>query len=264
MPKGSGPKMPKAKPVLADARAWATKHRLFGAQAFLRYVILRFTENLNQVSDEFVFKGGNLLWVYIDTPRATTDLDLATMKVTSHSRVQGIIEKACLQDPEIRFSVHSFKEIEQEGKAGAAVTIGYATDQGARNRFEIDIVYGLATDVREISSPVRTENRIRSATVENIIADKVSACHRFKSGNTRMKDFDDLWRLSKSGLAVRRSKLRELLERRAAPNVLDPSWINPELEKAWKAHTSRYKDLPAKLEDLFHGINEWLKTLASG
>jgi hypothetical protein len=55
-------------------------------------VILRFTENLNQVSDEIVFKGGNLLWVYIGTPRATVDLDLATLKTNSHARARQLIE----------------------------------------------------------------------------------------------------------------------------------------------------------------------------
>jgi hypothetical protein len=41
-----------------------------------------------------------------------------------------------------------------------------------------------------------------SASVENIIADKVAACIRFGAGNTRMKDFDDLWRLSQSKVTV--------------------------------------------------------------
>ncbi len=72
--------MPKTKTVLAEAKPWAVKRGLFGTQAFLKYVILRFTENLNQVSDELIFRGGNLLWVYIGTPRATIDLDLATLK----------------------------------------------------------------------------------------------------------------------------------------------------------------------------------------
>lgn len=62
--------MPKSKSVLAKARAWALKRKLFGPQAFLRYAIFGFAETLNQVSDDFVFKGGNLLWIYIATPRA--------------------------------------------------------------------------------------------------------------------------------------------------------------------------------------------------
>ena len=46
----------KKKSTLAKARNWATKRGLFGAQAFLKYVILSFAENLNRVSDEVVFK----------------------------------------------------------------------------------------------------------------------------------------------------------------------------------------------------------------
>lgn len=114
------PRSPKKRSILAEARSWATNRRVFGTQAFLKYVILRFTENLNQVSDEIVFKGGNLLWVYIGTPRATVDLDLATLNTSSHARVRQLIEKACEVNPEIRFSIHAFKEIEQEGKLGAA------------------------------------------------------------------------------------------------------------------------------------------------
>ena len=49
---------PKKKSILAEAKSWAANRGLFGTQAFLKYVILRFTENLNQVSDEIVFKGG--------------------------------------------------------------------------------------------------------------------------------------------------------------------------------------------------------------
>jgi hypothetical protein len=250
--------MPKKKSVLAEARSWATRRKLFGTQAFLRYVIFRFAENLNQVSDDFVFKGGNLLWVYIDTPRATTDLDLATLKTNSHARVRETLERACARDLEIQYSVMSFKEIEQEGKSGAAVTLGYATDQGASNRFEVDIVYALETDTQEISSPVHAEIKIRSATVENIVADKLSACHRFRSGNSRMKDYDDLWRLSESESAIGGAKLAKLLKLKSVAGRLEVSWINPEMERAWLAHSSKYKDLPRDLSVLFEVVNGWL------
>jgi len=221
-------------------------------------VILRFTENLNQVTDDFVFKGGNLLWVYIDTPRTTTDLDLATLKSSSHGRVRAFLEKACKVDPEIQFKILGFKEIEQEGKIGAAVTFGYATEQGASNRFEADIVYALGTDMQEIESPLGTENTIQAATIENIIVDKVSACHRFGSGNTRMKDFDDLWRLSKSGHRVIPSRLRKLFQNRKCEPHVESDWIAPDMRRSWKLHSARYKDLPVDLNQLFADVNSWL------
>jgi hypothetical protein len=183
--------MAEKKTVLAKARAWATKKKLFGAQAFFRYVILSFIESLNYVSDDFVFKGGNLLWVYIGTPRATIDLDLVTLKSNSHEMVRDALTAACAVRGDIRFSLISFKEVEQEGKSGCIATISYTTDQGATNRFDIDVVYAISTDSHEIASPVHEAQKIRAATVENIIADKLAACHRYRSGNTRMKDYDD-------------------------------------------------------------------------
>ena len=246
------------KSVLAEARAWAIRRKLFGAQAFLRYVILRFTENLNQVSDDFVFKGGNLLWVYINTPRATIDLDLATLKTVSHKSVREVLERSCEQDVVIQYVLLSFKEVEHDGKSGAAATIGYTTEQGAKNRFEVDIVYAIDTDSRKINSPIHASVKIRSATLENIIADKLAACQRFRSGNTRMQDFDDLWRLAGSKSEVNVATLAKLLKRKDIAGRLDGAWINPELELAWRAHQDRYNDLPEKLGTVFETVNAWL------
>ncbi len=250
--------MGKSKSVIAQARVWATKKKLFGPQAFLRYVILSFAENLNQVSDDFVFKGGNLLWVYIATPRATVDLDLVTLKSNSHTQVRRSFEKACQIESQLVFSVHSFKEIEKEEHLCAEVSIAYSTELGASNRFEVDIVYALKTDNHEIASPVHEEIKLRSATIENIILDKVRACHRFKSANTRMKDFDDLWRLSQSLVNVDTKKLYRLLKSEKLSAELDPGWINPELIRIWKRHRIQYLDLPEDLKDLFVTVNRWL------
>ena len=149
--------------VVALAKQWAVKKRLFGTQALLRYVILTFAECLNQVSDEFIFKGGNLLWVYIATPRAMIDLDLATLQTTSHSKVRKLLERACSHSQEMTFSILEFEKIEIEGHSAAAGVLGYSTQEGASNRFEIDIVYSLKTDHHQIPSPVHPEIMIRAA-----------------------------------------------------------------------------------------------------
>ena len=255
--------MPRKKSILAEARGWALKNKLFGNQAFLRYVMLRFVENLSQVSNDFVFKGGNLLWVYISTPRATIDLDLATITENSHDRVREIIESACMLDREITYSIHSFRELNQDEKPGAAIGIQYLTEQGAKNRFEIDIVYSLAGDYERISSPINPEEKVIAAIVENIISDKLSACHRFKSGNTRIKDYDDLWRLSQNKFQIDRKKLTKLLKPRKVPASIDLNWINPELIRIWKAHQKRYPDLPTELALVFDEINSWLAMTSS-
>lgn len=120
------------------------------------------------------------------------------------------------------------------------------------------MVYAIKSDSHEIASPVHGEQKILSATIENIIADKLVACHRYKSGNTRMKDFDDLWRLSQSGVSVRRTRLKTLLKPYGVLAKIDPEWIFSDLESAWSAHRSRYPDLPENLEELFTAVNKWL------
>ena len=63
---------------IARGRRWAKENNLHGPKAFLRFVMMTFVENLNAISSDFVFKGGNLLWLYIKTPRTTVDIDFVT------------------------------------------------------------------------------------------------------------------------------------------------------------------------------------------
>jgi len=55
------PRTCKKKLILSEAKSWATTRGLFGIQALLKHVILRFNEDPNQVSAEIVFNGGSLL-----------------------------------------------------------------------------------------------------------------------------------------------------------------------------------------------------------
>jgi len=52
-------KVPKT--FYAQAKSWMTKNQSHGSHAFLRFVMLVFVERLSQVSEDFIFKGGNLL-----------------------------------------------------------------------------------------------------------------------------------------------------------------------------------------------------------
>jgi hypothetical protein len=77
-----------AKNFVSRAKSWAAKNKLLGPQAFLKYVIFTYIDALNQKIDDFVFKGGNLLWAYIQTPRATVDLDLSTLEEEDDSEIK--------------------------------------------------------------------------------------------------------------------------------------------------------------------------------
>jgi hypothetical protein len=250
----------KKKTFLATARSWISENQLHGPHAFLRFVMLAYVQRLNEVTDEFVFKGGNLLWLYIKTPRATVDVDFVTKSLANHEDVRKKLEEVCQKpDGNIQFSIKAFKPIEQQGGLGAAVTIGYVTSEGQENTFELDIVYAIPSSITNIKSPIEADESICVATMENIISDKISACHRFKSGNTRMKDFDDLWRISMfQPSPVKWALLKEILESRAILPSLNLSWLNPQMEKSWEAHVRRNKGLPTDLSQLMGAVNDWL------
>jgi len=51
-------------------------------------------ENLNQLSDDFVFKGGNLLWVHRYAAATPTSI-WPRLKTDSHARVRAVLERPC-------------------------------------------------------------------------------------------------------------------------------------------------------------------------
>lgn len=235
---------------------WKRSNNQHGRQAFSRFVMLKFLDELQDMSDDFIFKGGNLLWHYIKTPRETIDLDLSTLKLSSHIEVKNELESSFKRHLEIEFHIKEFKEVNEDHEIGAAITVEYKTVNGQKNQFKVDIVYALPTDISKTTSTLNGK-QIKSASIENIISDKLDAAHRFKSGNTRMKDFDDLWRISKSDISINYKKLKDLLDERKIPSALNLDWIKS-LEKSWKRHSSSYKDIPKKLTDVFNEVNDWL------
>ena len=238
---------------------WKKENKQHGRQAFSRFIMLKFLDAISNLSDEFIFKGGNLLWHYIKTPRQTIDLDLATVKLNSHIQVREVIEKTQSYYPEINFFIKDFVEVNEEPYLGSSIIIGFTTQTGQKNQFNIDIVYSLPTDFAMVKSTISLKY-YKSASIENIITDKIKAAYRFKGGNTRMKDFDDLWRISKSKTLIDKLKLSRLMKDKGNVYCLDTQWIEF-LQSHWKRHAKSYKDIPGSLEQVFNDINSWLKKL---
>jgi hypothetical protein len=158
------------------------------------------------------------------------------------------------------FFVRDFKPIESDGTLAAAVVIAFKTSEGQENIFDLDIVYAIPTLSNRIPSPLDGDHKISAVTIENIITDKLSACHRFGSGNTRMKDFDDLWRISKSlAKEIDWRELKNALTSRNIEGRLDLSWINENMTQAWKNLSARNRGLPNDLQILMSEVNSWLK-----
>jgi hypothetical protein len=250
------------KDIMGQMKAWAHKNNQHGKRAFQKYMMLLYLEGLQKINSDFVFKGGNLLWHYIQTPRETVDLDLATLTLNSHLEVRKILDQLANLFEEVVFTIKEFKEIKGEEGKGATLIIEYKTLSGQKNQFTIDIIYSLPTDLKKVKSTISKDVEYLSASIENIICDKVSTSYRFKGGNTRMKDFDDLWRLSQSKISVDTAKLKNLFEKKSLEIELKNEWISDILESEWERHTKKYKDLPTNLEKVFEQINHWLKNIS--
>ena len=250
------------KTFFQKAKTWLVKNNLFGSLAFNKYVIYTFIEALQSINDNFVFKGGNLLWHYIKTPRDTIDLDLATLSINNHEQVKDILEQACDVFKDIKFKIIKFNEVKKENLLGASVTLAYETDTKQKNQIEIDIVYALNTDIKMIKSPLGNDKEIIVASLENIIVDKLATCYRFGSGNTRMKDFDDLYRIAKFAPKLDHNKMSRLLKRIEIEYKIDENWMDAMFKTRWFEHAKKHKDLPKNIEEVFEIINDWLRNLS--
>ncbi|OUR95754.1 hypothetical protein A9Q84_14730 [Halobacteriovorax marinus] len=248
-----------SKSISSQFDKWKKDNDQHGKSAFPRFIMLKFLENLSAVSEDFVFKGGNLLWHYIQTPRSTVDLDFCTLTLKSHKEVREVFEKAIKQDDNVEYLINEFLEIGNDDSLGCKVSISFKAINGQKNKFSIDVVYAIPTDLQMIKSSI-SSIKYKAASIENIIADKVQASFTFGSGNTRMKDFDDLWRLSRAEKKLDREKLNLLFKEKNIDYKLDIKWSIP-MVKSWKGHCRSYKDLPKNIEEVFQDINKWLAEL---
>ncbi len=238
---------------------WKSETSEHGPRAMTRFVIIQFVAGLQSVApDRYIFKGGNLLWHYIRTPRSTVDIDFATNIKLEIEQV--LADFTSVQTDGCTFVAKSHSVIETVEKSGLSVQMEFLTEEGSTNPFGIDIVFAVKTHSKRIKL---AHTQVTAASLENIIADKVSACHRFAGGNTRMKDFDDLYRIAKSNQNINAKLLLEIASERAIHLSLDPSWINTQMKVSWAEYTEKkvYKNsgyLPNDLLQLFVITNEYL------
>lgn len=238
---------------------WKTETGECGPRAMTRFVIMQFVEGLQSVApDRYIFKGGNLLWHYIKTPRSTVDVDFATDIVLEIEQV--LKDFSDVQTNGCAFSVKTHNAVKSDEKLGLAVQMEFMTEEGSTNPFGIDVVFAVKTHSKRIKL---ANTQVTAACLENIIVDKVAACHRFAGGNTRMKDFDDLYRIAKANQNVDAKLIQKIATERDIELSLDPKWINKQMKEAWEEYTQKkvYKDasdLPTDIMQLIDTTNEFL------
>jgi predicted nucleotidyltransferase component of viral defense system len=241
---------------------WKLMNNEHGPRAMTRFVIMQFVEGLQSVApDRYIFKGGNLLWHYIKTPRSTVDVDFAT---DIELEVEQVLKDfSSVQTEGCTFLVKAHNAVESDEKSGLAVQIEFMTEEGSTNPFGIDVVFAVKTHSKRIKL---ANTLVMAASLENIIVDKVAACHRFAGGNTRMKDFDDLYRIAMANQKVDAKLIHKIAIERDVELSLDLKWINKQMKDAWVEYTQKkvYKDafgLPKDIIQLIETTNEYLSNV---
>jgi hypothetical protein len=204
-----------------------------------------------------VLKGALLFRVW-DVPdsRATRDIDFLAFLDNSPERIASIFREVCtlddddglLFDPE---SVAARKIKEDADYEGVRVRFRGLLGQ-ARITMQVDVGFGdkVHPDVVQAKYPVILDlpaPSLRMYPPETVVAEKAEAMVHLGSLNSRMKDFYDIWRLSRQfefDDAVLSEAIRQTFENRGTDlmpfNELKADLLeNKTLEKQWTAFLAK-------------------------
>jgi predicted nucleotidyltransferase component of viral defense system len=208
-------------------------------------------------ADSFVLKGALLFRVW-DVPdsRATRDIDFLAFLDNTPEGLASIFREVCAMvgDDGLLFdtdSVTARKIKEDADYEGVRVRFRGLLGK-ARITVQVDVGFGdkVHPDVVQAKYPVILDlpaPSLRMYPPETVIAEKAEAMVHLGNLNSRMKDFYDIWRLSRQfnfDSAVLSEAIRQTFENRGTDlmpfNVLQADLLeNKTLEKQWTAFLAK-------------------------
>ena len=176
-----------------------------------RYTVERFLYRLSKSkhADKFVLKGAMLMAIWIgEAHRPTRDLDLLGFGDSEAEALKTVIAEICLVEVEkdgLEYEAGSveIEEIrENQEYPGQRVKVNVKLGN-AKIRIQIDVGFGDAVTpkAKSINYPVLLDYpapRIRAYNKETQIAEKLQSMVSLGMANSRMKDFYDIFILSKT------------------------------------------------------------------
>ena len=250
------------------------ENRLFN-DVLQMYFLERFLYRLSisEYKNNFVLKGGILLYAIFDSDyvRKTTDIDLLAQRINNEASSFGnIVKNICMieTDDPIRFDIDKIivKNItEFKGDYhGLNVFIPAYLDR-TQGRINIDVGFGDVIYPEKInlsfSSLIDQEPELYAYSLETVIAEKLEAMISLGMLNSRLKDFYDLYVLSKThdfdGETLK-TAIQETLHHRGTSigyiAAFDESFLSPYKKSQWNSFI-RNKD-PNHIIELEEVIEE--------
>lgn len=227
----------------------------------VRYAHERLLYRLGQSKyrQRFILKGAMLQTIWLADPfRPTRDLDLLghgdSEPESLRTAFREILAIEC--DDGVVFDLDrlSVEPIREETEYGGQRIETTARIAGAQLRVRIDLGFGdaITPDADEIAYPVLLDQpapRVRAYPKETVIAEKLQAIVVLGATNGRMKDFYDLWMMSRHfsfEAALLAKAVAATFERRRTPlpagipvGLSDEFATNADAVRRWEFFTSR-------------------------
>ena len=277
------------KNIGASVRARLLNLANASAQSFdlvlTRFVLERLLFRLSQSAhaDRFVLKGAMLLMTWFDDPhRGTRDLDLLGFGDPDPDAMLATFKEILAQDAGdgVQFDAGSLRvdRLREEFEYSGLRLRTTAEISGARINVTIDIGFGDAIEpgAEVIDYPTMLDfpaPRLRAYARETLIAEKFQAMVALGRANSRMKDFYDIWILSRS-FAFDNDRLPRAIAATFArrntpipgelPDALSPSFAADEQKRQqWCAFVEDVATDPAELADVIAELAAFLMPQAA-
>lgn len=245
-----------------------------------RFALERLLFRLSQSphADRFVLKGAMLMMSWFEDPhRGTRDLDLLGFGDPGPEAMLATFREILALDADdgVEFDANALRidRIREELEYGGLRLRTTASINGARISLTIDIGFGDAMEpgAEMLDYPSMLAfpaPRLRAYARETVVAEKFQAMVALGRANSRMKDFYDIWVLSKSfdfaGDRLARAIAATFARRETAvpvdlPDALTPAFANDEQkQRQWNAFVRDVSANPGSLEDVVASLAEFL------
>jgi predicted nucleotidyltransferase component of viral defense system len=258
-----------------NGRPFSDLFRLYAMERFL------YRLSLSPHAKKFVLKGGLMLRVWdASSVRPTKDMDLLGHTESSVENLERIVREICDQKVEldgIRFepaSVGGALIKENDEYSGVRVKfLGYLGRAEAAMQLDVGFGDSVVPAPVEVEVPTLLDlpaPRLRAYQRETTIAEKLHAMTVFGMLNGRMKDFYDLWFLSRRFSfehASLHAAIRATFEARDTAIEINPVALTQEFsaqaQERWSAflRKSGLGDAPRSLAEVIAAVAEFLLPL---
>jgi predicted nucleotidyltransferase component of viral defense system len=197
--------------VLARLRNKARETNRPFDQVLRYYAFERFLYRLSQSKyrDQFILKGALLLSAWpMSLSRTTSDIDFTTISASDLGELNNMVTEICMiqvHPDALRFDADSIQLEQLVGKGnsrGARIRFwGYVAK--ARIRMQLDVGFSdeITPRIETVDYPTLLDMpaaKLLANPKETVVAEKLDAIVQLGEANSRMKDFFDLWHLSRT------------------------------------------------------------------